>query len=62
MVVSVNLGFMLCAFIGQRLSDECLKRKTQGHRHHHEIYIYIYNSSIIDIEHYLIIPQNLVHQ
>ena len=52
-------------------SDECVKHEIQGQRHYHAIYIhvwmyiyiyiYIYKSSIIDIEHYLIITQNLVH-
>ena len=53
MVVSVTMGFMLYPFIGYR----------QGYRHHYiYICVYIYNSSIIDIEQYLKIPQNLVHQ
>ena len=41
------------------LSDECVKHETLVHRHYHVIYIYIYWRSIIDIEYYLIISQNL---
>ena len=48
MVVSVALGFM-------HSSD------YQVLYIYIYIYIYIYKNSVIDIEYYLIIPQNLVH-